>query len=477
MLADILIIGAGSAGMTCAIRAAQMGKRVLVIDKSDKVGGTLHYTAGHLSGANTKRQIGKSIIDSTEEHYADIVRISRNTMNPIIAQKAVELATSTIDWLDELGYPFHEKAPLIIYGHEPYSKPRTYLGEMDISPTMTNSGKTILQLLLPLWNQLVKDGLIECRLSTKLVSIEKSGEEITSVMVSKNNEQEKLRAKNYVLTTGGYASNPAFFKSVTDGASRLISTANPNSTGDGIIAAQEIGAVFSGVEKHSSTLGAIELIPGSGRVDFWGAWARVSNGIDRKQREIYVNELGVRFMNEYDLNVDERERVVLQQPNARFWLIFDDNALRDGSSVVPQWTIEDLIAESKKENAVWQAATIAELAIKTGLPMEALLNTVNEYNSICENKIDHQFNRTYLEYPIKKAPYYAILVYAYSLISFGGIEVNNSLQVITTDKKSIANLYAAGEILGAAATSGHAFCGGMLLTPALSFGKWLGETL
>jgi predicted flavoprotein YhiN len=68
-------------------------------------------------------------------------------------------------------------------------------------------------------------------------------------------------------------------------------------------------------------------------------------------------------------------------------------------------------------------------------------------------------------------------VYAYSLISFGGIEVNNALQVITTDKKPITNLYAAGEILGAAATSGHAFCGGMLLTPALSFGKWLGEIL
>jgi succinate dehydrogenase/fumarate reductase flavoprotein subunit len=477
MLADILIIGAGSAGMTCAIRAAQMGKRVLVIDKSDKVGGTLYYTAGHLSGANTKRQIGKNIIDSVDEHYADIVRISRNTMNAEIAKKAVELAPSTINWLDDLGYPFHEKAPLIIYGHEPYSKPRTYLGEKDISPTMTDSGKTILHLLLPLWNQLVEEGKIECRLSTKLVSIEKSGDEIASVMVSRNNELEKLRAKNYVLTTGGYASNPAFFKSVTNGPSRLISTANPNSTGDGIIAAQEIGAVFSGGEKHSSTLGAIELIPGSGRVDFWGAWARVSNGMDRKQREIYVNESGLRFMNEYDLNVDERERVVLQQPNARFWLIFDDHALNDGLSVVPQWSIEDLIAESKKENAVWQAETIAELAIKTGLPMEALLNTVNEYNTICENKNDYQFNRTYLDDPIKKAPYYAILVYAYSLISFGGIEVNNALQVITSDKKSITNLYAAGEILGAAATSGHAFCGGMLLTPALSFGKWLGENL
>lgn len=477
MLVDILIIGAGSAGMTCAIRAAQKGKKVLVIEKSDQVGGTLQYTAGHLSGAATNRQINKNITDSTKEHFTDIVRISRNTMNPIIALKAVELAPTTINWLDELGYSFHEKAPLIIYGHEPYSKPRTYLGENDISASMNASGKTVLNLLLPLWNQLVADGLIECRLSTKLVGIDKSSNEIIHIIVFVEDHFEKLTAKNYVLTTGGYASNPSFFKSVTKGASRLISSANPNSTGDGIIAAQEIGAIFSGGEKHSSTLGAIELIPGSGRVDFWGAWARVSNGMDRKQREIYVNDTGLRFMNEYDLNVDDRERIVLEQPNSRFWLIFDDDALRDGLSVVPQWSIEDIIAESKKENAVWEADSITELAIKTGLPIESLLHTVKEYNTFCENKSDPNFGRTFLEHPIKTAPYYAILVYAYSLISFGGIEVNEQLQVLTKNNQPLTNLYAAGEILGAAATSGHAFCGGMLLTPALSFGKWLGERL
>ncbi len=74
-------------------------------------------------------------------------------------------------------------------------------------------------------------------------------------------------------------------------------------------------------------------------------------------------------------------------------------------------------------------------------------------------------------------PYYAVLCYAYSLISFGGLKVNNQLQVVQQNNLPIENLFVAGEILGAAATSGHAFCGGMLLTPAISFGKWLGETL
>jgi len=477
MFADLIIIGAGTAGMSCAIIAAQRGKKVLVIEKSDRVGGTLHYTAGHLSAAGTNRQKLKGIADSTDEHYADIVRISRNTMNPVLTRKGVDLAPITIDWLDKLGYPFHEKAPLLIYGHEPYCNPRTYLGINDTPPTINAAGKTILNVLQPLWDQYIATGNIECKLSTKMKSIERADDRITGIVIKNSESVETIRATNYVLTTGGYASNPDFFNSVTENASRLISTANKDSTGDGIIAVKEIGGLFSGSEKHSSTLGGIELIPGSGRVNFWGAWARVSNSMDRKQREIYVNEAGVRFMNEYDLNADERERVVLQQPNRRFWLIFDDHALKDGACVVPQWTHEQLVKESQKNNAVWQANTITELAQKIGLPINTLSKTISQYNHYCETKSDLSFGRTYLDHPIKQAPYYAILVYAYSLISFGGIEVNENLQVLVENKIPIKNLYAAGEILGAAATSGHAFCGGMLLTPALSFGKWLGEVL
>jgi fumarate reductase flavoprotein subunit len=392
-----------------------------------------------------------------------------------------------------LGYPFHEKSPLIIYGHEPYGKPRTYLGVNDIRAQVDAPGKTLLHVLLPIFNKYVEAGKIEVHYNTKMVGIEVEGEEVTEIRVTSyelreidktrnpnpesRNQTTVLKAKNYILTTGGYASNPNFFKEVTDGATRLISTANPDSTGDGIIAARACGARFSGAQKHSSTLGGIELAPGTGRVNFWGAWARVSNGIDRKQREIYINENGHRFMNEYDIHADERERLVLQQPNRRFWILFDNKALHDGPPLVPQWSAEQLIAESKKEKAVWQANTIEELAKKIQLPVDAVTQTVNTYNQYCTSQNDRDFNRTYLDHPLKQAPYYAVLVYAYSLISFGGIEVNENLQVLKEDGTHFTNLYAAGEILGAAATSGHAFCGGMLLTPALSFGKYLGDSL
>lgn len=225
------------------------------------------------------------------------------------------------------------------------------------------------------------------------------------------------------------------------------------------------------------TLGGLETDPGSGRINFWNAWARMSNSKDRKQREIYVNDNGERCMNEYDWSVDQRERVMREQPNMRCWVIFDANALLDGDCIIPQWTVEQLVDESKKGKSVWQADTIESLARKTGLPIDNLQSTVNDYNAACIKQHDSKFQRSYLQHPMVTPPYFAIATYAYALISFGGIQVNEHLQVVTKGEIPFANLYAAGEVLGAAATSGEAFCGGMLITPALSFGKWLGDTL
>lgn len=476
-MADILIIGAGTAGITAAIRAAERGKQVIVIEKSDAVGGTLHFTAGHLSAAGTRLQQSAGIADTPEQHYQDIARICGNTMDASITRKAVELAPETVNWLKDLGYPFHEKAPVILHGHEPYSTARTYFGKDDVSASMDKPGKTIWQLLLPLWNEQIENGNIQLITNCRMVALLKSNQQITGVEVINKGDRQVLSAHQYIVTTGGYAAHASFIQKQDPGFSKWISAANPTSTGDGIKAVMQIGGIFQGADRQMFTLGGIETAPGSGRVDFWNAWARMSNSKDRKQREIYVNDEGVRCMNEYDWSVDKRERVIREQPNRRCWILFDVKALYDGQCIVPQWTVEQLLDESTKGNSVWQADSIEALANKTGLPAKKLLETITTYNEACATQYDAQFHRTYLEHPIATPPFFAMVTYAYALISFGGIQVNEKLQVVTEETIPISNLFAAGEVLGAAATSGEAFCGGMLITPALSFGKWLGDTL
>jgi succinate dehydrogenase/fumarate reductase flavoprotein subunit len=484
--------------MPCAIRAAERGLSVLVIEKDTKPGGTLHLTAGHLSAAGTRLQQLKGITDSPDEHYEDIVRISRNTMDPAIAHKAVTLAPGLLDWLDELGYPFHPLSPVIIHGHEPYNVPRTWFGQNDYAAKdITGSGKTVWHTLYPLWEKWVTAGKISPLFQHRLTGLQREGNTITAVELMALDTQNPVvfstkkgkMAAAYipvVVTTGGYASNPDFYQSVMQPYAndpgvhfpkRLLSTASMQSQGEGAAAIMEAGGLFSHAEKHISTLGGIELEPGSGRADFWAAWARVSNSHDRAPREIYINTLGQRFMNEYDLTVDQRERLVLQQPGQCFYAVFDEAALQAGPCIVVQWDAERFKAEAQQGKCCWQANTLSELAGKISVPEQTLHDTVSQYNTAVSTGKDDAFGRSLLSYPVSHPPFYALLVYAYSLISFGGIVVNENLQVTGRDGQSFTNLYAAGEILGAGATSGNAFCGGMLLTPALSFGKWLGDTL
>ncbi|MEY4540900.1 MAG: hypothetical protein RLZZ306_2657 [Bacteroidota bacterium] len=479
---QIIVVGAGSAGMCCAIRAADRGINVLVIEKDSVVGGTLHLTAGHLSAGGTRRQKYKDIDDSPQKHYDEVMKISQNTANPEIVKLATELAPKTIDWLEDNGFEFAPETPAIIYGHAPYTTPRTYWGNQDYAGgRIATAGITILNTLKPLWDKHIEVGKITILLEHKLINLIKIDNRILGIKAIYQEKEIIFHGKNIVLTTGGYASNPNFFKQVTPDHPRLISTARETSTGDGIIAAQAIGAKFKGAEMHNSTLGGIELEPMSGRTDFWKQWARVSNSVDRKPREIYVNEQAERFMNEDEPNPDVREKIVHKQSGRRFWLIFDETALMSGASIIPQWTSEKIKEECQNEKAMWKADSISELAKKTGLNIEKLSETVNKFNQNCVDKTDLDFGRNLTNsetvFQLQKAPYYAILTYAYSLITFGGLATNNMLQVLNEDNEPIKGLYAAGEIMGVSSTSGDAFCGGMVLTPALSFGKYLGETL
>jgi fumarate reductase flavoprotein subunit len=123
----------------------------------------------------------------------------------------------------------------------------------------------------------------------------------------------------------------------------------------------------------------------------------------------------------------------------------------------------------------YEAKTISELASKAGLPSKNLNETVTAYNLGRAENAD-EFNRIDMPRPIDTPPFYAIRSQGMSVSSTVGVKVDDKLRVVTSDGKYIPGLYAAGESLGTA-MMGSSFCGGMLVTPALAFGKILGEGL
>ena len=101
----------------------------------------------------------------------------------------------------------------------------------------------------------------------------------------------------------------------------------------------------------------------------------------------------------------------------------------------------------------------------------------SRYNEAVAAGADPDFGRTHLPLPLERGPFYAIRNHGISLVTFAGLDIDSDLRVRRTDGTPIPGLYAIGEVIGAAATCGQSFCSGMLVTPAITFGRLLGRRL
>ncbi|MBV9582554.1 MAG: FAD-binding protein [Chloroflexi bacterium] len=128
---EVVIVGAGTAGLPAAIAAADGGAHVVLIDKQTRVGGMLHVSTGQFSGAGTRLQRQRGIQDSPECHLADVERLSHGLANPELLRASVARQGGTVDWLEALGFDFVPDSPRLIFGHELYGVPRTFQGRQD----------------------------------------------------------------------------------------------------------------------------------------------------------------------------------------------------------------------------------------------------------------------------------------------------------------------------------------------------------
>ena len=472
MDADVVIVGAGTAGIPCAIEAGRGGARVVVVEKQDRIGGTLHWTGGHMSGAGSRRQRARGIEDSAQAHADDVERISRGTADPALVRLAVEEAPRTLDWLEDLGVEFEPDTPRVIYGHEAYAAPRTTWA--------VGTGVEMLEAMRPLWDAEVEAGRVVPLLGHAVADVVVEDGRAVGVVARPTGgagEQVEVRAPHVVIAAGGYAADPEFFAEVTPGSPRLVSTAPESSQGEGIRAGRRAGGAFRGAEHYLPSWGGIETEPGSGRASWHDAWATIFTSVYRAPREVVVNARGERFIREDEPSSDARERALMGQPDHRLWLIFDEAAVEDGAPLVKQWSHDTLRRHAEAGVFAWAADTIEDLAERAGLPPAALAATVERYNGFVAGGEDQDLGREASDYPVSTSPFYAVAAHATSLISFGGLHVDDQLRVLDGSGAPIPGLYAIGEALGAGATSGNAFCSGMLLTPALSFGRILGRRL
>ena len=463
---DVIVIGAGSAGMPTALFAAQRGARVLVIEHSGAIGGTLRLAPAQMSAAGTKLQKSLGIDDTPEEHFADAMRISRGTIDQDLAKLAIWNAAETFDWLMDNGFDLMPECPSKGNTHEPFGKARYYWGK--------EFGRSVLKVVEPQLMAAVEAGNLTILLRHEALSLIHQDEGTVTGVAAKDfhGEKRQFTGHSVVITAGGYAANPKMYEKLT-GEPQYQKWWSPFSQGRGHELGLAAGGYLRGIENFMASFGIIlesDQYPSK-------ALGRPNSYPEiRPPWEIYVNSHGQRFVREDVPSVDAREHALLKQPGMRYWVVFDQEILNQASPVVEGWTKDKIVQAFGSAHWFHQGNSISTLAAAAGIDAKGLEDTVELYNYGIESGHD-LFGREYCPLPIVKPPFYAIRAQGCAITGAAGLAVDNELRVIRRDGTPISGLYAAGEILGAGQLQGNAYVGGMMVTPALTFGRLLGQRL
>jgi len=464
---DLIIVGGGTAGMPAAIFAAERGARVLLVDKAPVLGGTMDRSTGQVAAAGTVWQKELGIEDSPDAHYDDVMRINRNTSDPLLTRLLVDNAADTLNWFAARGFTVMDHHPVMGGGHEPFTTRRYQWNE--------NGAKAFQAIMDPMVEAAQKSGRLEILVSTGAVDLVQDETGAVRGVVTENDSGERVdyRSKFVLLTRGGCASNPRMFEDL-HGVPLFCEVAYPYSQGQGITLGLGAGGYVRGGDKYATLFGTIL------ESDYFPAPSIGGPSLSPQRRppwEVFVNVHGKRFVREDHPSVAHREYVLGQQPGLRHWAVFDQEVLDSAPPFIPRWSREELEDHFVDHPMFSKAATIGELGVKAGVNPHNLEIEIAAYNDAILNDRPDAMGREHRPAPIAKGPFYAIRLQGWNVMSYAGLGVDGQLRVTRADGTPIPNLYAAGEVIGNASTSGKALTNGMGVTPALTFGRLLGQKI
>ena len=466
---DLIVVGAGTGGLPAAIFAARRGAKVLLMDADKDIGGTLHTAGGEISGARTKTQARFGVTDDHPElHYEDVMHMSNGYADPTIIRLTTYNAARLIDWIDDHGWdcrPGH-----FIDGAGPgryaYRRRRYYQAE--------GAGVAILDVFR---NEIRKDmqlGNVVPMLSTRVTELlTNDAGAVEGVRAERGGETLTFRGRHVLLTTGGYGMNADLFQELV-GYPTYVDNSHPKAMGDGLVMARAVGALLRNAHLHRPGSGSVlnsDTFPTKPYVRFETRPQR------RAPWEIWVNDYGKRYVNEETPMSSPREQALLGQPRMRYSIVFDQEIFDKAPLPFPagDWSKDKIAAHFNQHMMFHKADTVEQLARQAELNPAGLVQTLETYNEHF-NRAD-PLGRVHRPLRIEKSPYYAIVQHGHSVTSAVGIAINEDLQAVTESGDPIKGLYAVGEVMGSGSTLGNAFVPGMMLTPALTLGMMMGETL
>jgi len=434
---DVLIVGAGGAGLAAAIQAHDEGARVIILEKMPFAGGNTNRAGGGMNVAESTPQRTLGIQDSKEVFLQDTFEGGGSIADLDLLRFFVDNGPAAVDWLSAMGMDLSEV--VISSGatnprmHRPQGGP--------------NSGPYFMAVLM----NSIQSRNIQIMLDTEVTGfITEEGRVIGVRYRNARGAQNTMYARATVLATGGFGANEELFTRFRPDLAGFVTTNHPGATGSGIFMAEAVGAALVGMQ-YIQTLPAVE--PGSTRA--------VSDAV-RGQGAIIVDQRGQRFIDEMATR-DALSSAILAQPEQFAYLIYD--------RIIPG--IISALQDFIRLDLSYEAETVRELAEKINVDPAVLENTVRNWNGFVANRNDPDFGRaTGMDRDISNAPFYALRIAPGVHYTMGGVKINTLTQVITTDGSVIEGLFAAGEVTGG--IHGTNRLSGNAITDIFVFGRQAG---
>lgn len=432
---DLVVAGAGG-GLVAALRAAQRGLSVLVVDANEHFqrGNNTSMSTAMIPAMGTRFQLDAGVEDSPAGFLADVAKKTGNDFNRVVAESLADVSAELVEWLaDEVGLDI---SLVTDFGYPGHSAFRCH----------TVPGRSGSAMLAGLLAAVQKNELIDVMVPARLVDIVRDGESVAGVIVEMGGQREEIPTRAVLLATNGYGADPELLAQHAPEIRNAVYFGSEFSRGDALRIGEQIGATTSYLDSYQ---GHASLAMPAAQL---ATWATVMHGA------FLVNAAGERYGDE-TTGYSEYAAEGLKHAEGLSWIILDQR-IYDACTVFQDF--QDVIAQG----GVKWADTVDELAATCGIDAAGLSHTLEAAEASANGAAD-EFGRVHWEAPFV-GRLAAIRVQPALFHTQGGLAVDANARVLREDGRVIAGVYAAGG--AAAGISGHGASGylaGNGLLPAL----------
>lgn len=432
---DLLVIGAGMAGLTAAARAAVAGGSVTVVEVGDDVGGSARF-AGYAWTAPDQ----------------EVMERHNPRGDPALRDALVDGFAGGVDWIRSVGVTVDPPQPILGFGR---------------------GHKFDTNLYLDTCRRLVLDSGGKVLLRSETEELVTDGDRVVGARVRGPDGAADIRARNTMLATGGFqGSSDLLARYVHPEAGTMPLRSNPNSVGTGLRLAQQVGAA-TGVD-DAGFYG--HLIPAG--VEFRDSGDFVDLSLYYSEHALLFNTTGHRFVDE-TLGDHLTTMALLDQPERRGLLVADARVHREwmvASYVEGAVAVDKFALASKRGGRVGMAEDLSDfeyLPDEWGYDGLVIAEQIVDFNNRARNQGELTPGRSHDALPLDEPPYYLIEAAPAITFPFYGVMIDARARVLDSRGKPIEGLLAAGSDTGG--LWNRAYAGGV--ATALVFGLAAAETV